>query len=130
MKKFRFLTTVCAMAIAASITLTGCGKGDEKSDKKSDAGHYNLISMTDNGENITIKELQAMYEEMDMEAPEMYLDLNEDGTGKLVMGEEDTEVVEWKEGVITSNGDDVKYTIKDNELTMEDGNVKMVFEKE
>lgn len=121
MKKFKLLSAVCTMAIAASLTLTGCGK--------SDAGRYDLYSMTTDGETMTMKDMEEMYKEMDMEAPEMYLELNEDGTGKLVMGDEDTQEVEWKDGVITADGEDVKYTIEDGKLTMEEDDTKMVFEK-
>ncbi len=121
MKKFKLLSAVCTMAIAASLTLTGCGK--------SDAGHYDLYSMTTDGETMTMKDMEEMYKEMDMEAPEMYIELNEDGTGKLVMGDEDTQEFEWKDGVITADGEDVKYTVEDGKLTMEDDGEKMVFEK-
>ncbi|MGN0633594.1 MAG: hypothetical protein ACI4JW_06955 [Oscillospiraceae bacterium] len=121
MKKFKAMAVVCAAALAASLAFTGCGK--------SDAGRYDLYSMTSDGETITMKEMEDMYKEMDQKAPEMYLELNEDGTGKLVMGDEDTEELEWKDGVITADGDDIEYTIEDGKLTMEDDGTKMVFEK-
>ncbi|MGN0612826.1 MAG: hypothetical protein ACI4JB_02920 [Porcipelethomonas sp.] len=121
MKKRKFLSTVCAMALAASLTLTGCGS--------SDAGRYDLYSMTQDGETMTMKEMEEMYKEMDMEAPEMYLELKDDGTGKLVMGEDDTEEFEWKDGVISADGEDIKYTVEDGKLTMESDGNKMVFEK-
>ena len=113
------------MAIAASLTFTGC----EKSDTASDAGRYNFYSMTEDGGTITMQELEKMYNEMDMEAPEMYLELNEDGTGQLIMDDEDNQKVEWKEGVITVDGEDSKYTIKDGKLTLEEGDTTIVFEK-
>ncbi len=121
MKKSKFLSAVCAMALAASLTLTGCGS--------SDAGHYDLYSMTQDGETMTMKDMEEMYKEMDMEAPEMYLELKDDGTGKLVMGEDDTGEIEWKDGVISADGEDVKYTVEDGKLTMEYDGTKMVFEK-
>ena len=121
MKKFKLLSAVCAIAIAASLTLTGCGK--------SDAGRYNLYSMTEDGETMTMKEMEDMYKEMDMEAPEMYLELKDDGTGQIVMGDEDTEKVEWKDGVITTDDEELKYTIKDGKLTMESDGLERVFVK-
>lgn len=121
MKKIKSLAVVCAAVLAASLALTGCGK--------SDAGHYDLYSITQDGETMTMKEMEDMYKEMDMDAPEMYLELNEDGTGKLVMGEDDTQEIEWKDGVISADGEDVEYTIEDGKLTMEDDGSEMVFEK-
>ena len=85
--------------------------------------------MTQDGETMTMKEMEEMYKEMDMEAPEMYLELKDDGTGKLVVGEDDTEEIEWKDGVISAAGEDVKYTVEDGKLTMESDGTKMVFEK-
>lgn len=121
MKKMKIVSAACAMALAAALSLTGCGK--------SDAGRYDLYSMTDSGETITMKDMEDMYKEMNMEAPEMYIELNEDGTGKLVMGEGDAEEIKWKDGVITADGEDVNYTIKDGKLTMESDGTEMVFEK-
>ena len=121
MKKIKLLSAVCAMTVAASLTLTGCGS--------SDAGHYNLYSMTEDGETLTMKDMEDMYKAMDMEVPEMYIELNDDGTGKLVMGDEDTQEIEWKDGVITIDGEDAKYTVKDGKLTIEEEDATIVFEK-
>ena len=121
MKKFKTMAVVCAAALAASLAFTGCGK--------SDAGRYDLYSMSADGETITMKDMEEMYKQMDEKVPEMYLELNEDGTGKLVMGEDDTEKIEWKDGVITADGEDVEYTIEDGKLTMEADGAEMVFEK-
>lgn len=125
MKKMKLTSILCAAAVAATMALTGCGKS-------SDAGRYDFYSMTDDGETITAEDMKKMYEEMDMEAPEMYIQLNEDGTGKLSFddeGEEGPEDITWKEGTITSDGEDMKYTIDDNKLTVEDDGSKIVFEK-
>ncbi|MCI7805244.1 MAG: hypothetical protein MR503_09265 [Oscillospiraceae bacterium] len=121
MKKCKFLSALCAMALTASLTLTGCGS--------SDAGRYDLYSMTQDGETMTVKDIEEMYKEMDMELPEMYLELKDNGTGQLVMGDEDTEKVEWEDGVITADDEEIKYTIKDDKLTMESDGVELVFEK-
>lgn len=121
MKKFRFVSIICAAALAGTLSLTGCGK--------SDTGRYDLYSMTDDGETITMKDMEAMYAEMDMEAPEMYIQLNDDGTGKLVMGEEETQDIEWKDGVISADGEEISYTMEDGKLKMEDDGTEMVFEK-
>ena len=122
MKKIKLISAVCAMALAASFTLTGCGSND--------AGRYNLKSMTEDGQEMSFDDIKSKYEEMGMDAPEMYLELKDDGTGKVVMGDEDSEDIEWKDGVITADGEEVKYTIDGKELTMEQNGSKMVYEKE
>ncbi len=122
MKKMKLVSTVCAMALAACFCFTGCGKD-------SDAGRYNFYSMTEDGETITMKDMEEMYKEANMEVPEMYLELKDDGTGTLVLGEDDTETVKWKDGVITADGEDVEYTVQDNKLTLKIDGDEMVFEK-
>ena len=125
MKKFRLLAAVMAMVmtIAVSFVLTGCQGG------KSDAGRYDVYSMTENGETRTVDQLKELYEGMGIDFPDMYLQLNEDGTGKLVMGDDDSNTVEWKAGVITADGEEIKYTIDGDKLSMEKDGQKVVFKK-
>lgn len=124
MKKFRLLAAVMAMVmtIAVSFVLTGC-------QGKSDAGRYDVYSMTANGETMTLDQLKELYEGMGIDFPEMYLQLNEDGTGKLVMGDDDSNTVEWKAGVIIADGEEIKYTIDGDKLSMEKDGQKVVFKK-
>ncbi len=124
MKKFRLLAAVMAMVmtIAVSFVLTGC-------QGKSDAGRYDVYSMTANGETMTLDQLKELYEGMGIDFPEMYLQLNEDGTGKLVMGDDDSNTVEWKAGVIIADGEEIKYTIDGDKLSMEKDDQKVVFKK-
>ena len=124
MRKLRILSAVLAMvmAIAVSFVLTGC-------QGKSDAGRYNLYSMTENGETHTVDQLKELYEGMGIDFPDMYLQLNEDGTGELVLGDDDSNKVEWKPGVIIANGEEAKYTIDGDKLSMEKDGKKIVFKK-
>lgn len=124
MKKFRLLAAVMAMvmAITVSFVLTGC-------QGKSDAGRYDIYSMTENGETRTVDQLKELYEGMGLDFPDMYLQLNADGTGELVLGDDDSNKVEWKPGVITANGEEAKYTIDGDKLSMEKDGKKIVFKK-
>ena len=125
MRKLRILSAVLAMVmtIAVSFVLTGCQGG------KSDAGRYDVDSMTENGETRTVDQLKELYEGMCIDFPDMYLQLNEDGTGKLVLGDDDSNKVEWKPGVISADGEEVKYTIDGDKLSMEKDGQKIVFKK-
>ena len=125
MRKLRILSAVLAMvmAIAVSFVLTGCQGG------KSDAGRYDVYSMTENGETRTVDQLKELYEGMGIDFPDMYLQLNEDGTGELVLGDDDSNKVEWKPGVIIANGEEAKYTIDGDKLSMEKDGKKIVFKK-
>ena len=124
MRKLRILSAVLAMVmtIAVSFVLTGC-------QGKSDAGRYDVYSMTENGETRTVDQLKELYEGMGIDFPDMYLQLNEDGTGELVLGDDDSNKVEWKPGVITTNGEEAKYTIDGDKLSMEKDGKKIVFKK-
>ena len=125
MRKLRILSAVLAMVmtIAVSFVLTGCQGG------KSDAGRYDVYSMTENGETRTVDQLKELYEGMGLDFPDMYLQLNEDGTGELVLGDDDSNKVEWKPGVIIANGEEAKYTIDGDKLSMEKDGKKLVFKK-
>ena len=124
MRKLRILSAVLAMVmtIAVSFVLTGC-------QGKSDAGRYDVYSMTENGETRTVDQLKELYEGMGIDFPDMYLQLNEDGTGELVLGDDDSNKVEWKPGVISADGEEVKYTIDGDKLSMEKDGQKIVFKK-
>ena len=124
MRKLRILSAVLAMVmtIAVSFVLTGC-------QGKSDAGRYDVYSMTANGETYTLDQLKELYEGMGIDFPDMYLQLNEDGTGELVLGDDDSNKVEWKPGVIIANGEEAKYTIDGDKLSMEKDDKKIVFKK-
>ena len=124
MRKLRILSAVLAMVmtIAVSFVLTGC-------QGKSDAGRYDVYSMTENGQTYTLDQLKELYEGMGIDFPDMYLQLNEDGTGKLVLGDDDSNKVEWKPGVIIANGEEAKYTIDGDKLSMEKDGKKIVFKK-
>ncbi len=115
MKKFLsvLLTVVLVLSLAA------CGKGT------GDAGFYVLTSLS--GDGMTLDkdtlELLGLY-------GTMYLELREDGTGVLSMGDGDDLALTWKKGVITADGESSKYTLKGDELTIEIDGAAMVFTRE
>lgn len=82
-----------------------------------------------NGQTYTLDQLKELYEGMGIDFPDMYLQLNEDGTGELVLGDDDSNKVEWKPGVIIANGEEAKYTIDGDKLSMEKDDKKIVFKK-
>ena len=79
MRKLRVLSALLAMVmtIAVSFVLTGCQGG------KSDAGRYDVYSMTENGETRTVDQLKELYEGMGIDFPDMYLQLNASVSGSL-----------------------------------------------
>lgn len=104
-------------------SLVGCGKGGKAGTE--DAGYYVLISMSDESGSLdedTLKEI-GLY-------GAMYIQLNEDKTGVLALGDDDQMDLTWEPGVITADGEEVNYTLKDDELTMEDDGTTLVFRKE
>ena len=82
-----------------------------------------------NGQTYTLDQLKELYEGMGIDFPDMYLQLNADGTGELVLGDDDSNKVEWKPGVIIANGEEAKYTIDGDKLSMEKDGKKIVFKK-
>ncbi|MGN1340389.1 MAG: hypothetical protein ACI4WS_08865 [Oscillospiraceae bacterium] len=124
MKHLKRTSFLCAAAIASSLTLAGCGENGN-----SDAGRYNLYSMEEDGTTFTISDMESMYSEMGMEAPESYIQLNADGTGSIVMFEEDAEEFKWKNGTMTIGDETISYTIKDGKLTVSRAGSSIVFEK-
>lgn len=88
MKKMKNLAKVCALVMAFAFIFVGCGKGD--------AGRYEFYSMTANGETVDADSLKETYKALGEDAPEMYIELKEDGTGEIVLGMGDTEELTWK----------------------------------
>lgn len=116
---------VVLFVLMLAVCLTSCG-GDAE-----EVGSYDLESMSEGGQTMSMKDLKDLYSAMGETLPEFGLTLNKDGTGKMaVMGE--TQSIKWdsKAKTITGDGETIKYTFKDNKLTIDAGDgSKMIFVK-
>ena len=110
---------LCSALVAIMLLcMTACGS--------SVAGRYDFESMEMDGVKIIAQSLKDMGAEM-----EMYIELEEDGTGTMAS---DGEVIEmgWEDGEIwpaEDPTDRVAFTIDGDTLTMEQDGVEMVFKK-
>jgi hypothetical protein len=120
MKKVFLVLFVLMLAVC----LTSCG-GDAE-----EIGSYELESMSEAGETMSMKELKDMYAEYGMPVPEFSLVLNKDGTGKMTISGESANI-KWdaKAKTMTADGETIKYTFKDNKITIGEKNDAMVFVK-
>ena len=110
-------------ALVLVVCLTSCGEPAE-------IGSYDLESMTEAGETLSMQELKDMYTAYGMDMPEFSLTLNKDGKGKITINGE-TRDITWdsKAKTITYDGASEKYTYKDNKVTIADEGNEMVFVK-
>ena len=107
-----------------AVCLTSCG-GDAE-----EVGSYDLESMSEGGQTMSMKDLKDLYSAMGETLPEFGLTLNKDGTGKMVvMGE--TKEITWdaKAKTMTADGESIKYTFKDKKITISEDGQTMVFVK-
>lgn len=107
---------VCiALALCLLLGLTGCGSA---------AGRYNLTSITTEEDTVLVSDIPN--------APPMYLHLNDDGTGILLLSDEAVRMY-WDGSFLWPEGqaqDKVPYVLEGKTLTMEQNGQKMVFTKE
>ena len=85
-------------------------------------GKYNLVGMTQNGETVATQDLAAIGK-LGME---MYLMLNEDGTGEISLYGESNEMT-WDEKGITAGEETVPYEWDGKNLTLADGDTSLTF---
>lgn len=97
-------------------------EGVEVPSAASDAGYYILTSMTEDGETFD----EAMLKELGLYGT-MYLVMNEDGTGYMCFGEDDTSSLTWEQGFITMDGETAPYTLEGDVLTIEEDGVSMTY---
>ncbi len=95
-----------------------------------EVGSYELESMSEAGETLSMKELKDMYAEFGLPTPEFSIVLNADGTGKMTINDEST-TIKWdaKAKTMTAEGETIKYTFKDNKITIGEKDDAMVFVK-
>lgn len=133
MKKGIIALMACVFAL--SLALVGCsGSGGGSASSASDPkaawiGTWDLVEMEENGEITGADDLKAL-KELGLE---VYLELNEDGSGALVLFGEGMkgawEAKSATEGIFTIEGQTVNMTIADSKLTMEQSGSKLTFEK-
>ena len=97
--------------------------GPEKDDsEKQSPGKYNLVGMMQDGETIATQDLAAIGEL----GLEMYLMLNEDGTGEISLYGESNEMT-WDEKGITAGEETVPYEWDGKNLILADGDTSLTF---
>ena len=106
------------------VCLTSCGG------EAAEVGSYDLDSMAEGGETMSMQELKDMYTAYGMDMPEFSLTLTKDGKGKLVVNGETTNIT-WdsKAKTMTNDGGTISYTFKDNKITLSDEGQTLVFVK-
>lgn len=111
----RVLAFILAMVMILSLAACG-GKAETK-----DAGKYMLTSMKDGEEVIDLETLQLI------EADTWYLELREDGTGTLFLGDDDSTELKWEDGVLEVDGDKAEYTREGDDITVAVEETSMTF---
>ncbi len=115
----RILSMLLVVLMTCSL-LAACGKGSE-------AGTYNMVSMTLGDSTVTAEDLAAL----GMPADGIYVKLNGDGTGEMNAGEETVEIRydNSKLWPVEEPDEKIDYTLKGKTLTVSDDETVMVFEK-
>ncbi|MDD6023243.1 MAG: hypothetical protein PUC06_03235 [Oscillospiraceae bacterium] len=96
------------LAMAMLLSLAACGGKAETND----AGKYMLTSMKDGDDVIDLETLQLIG------ADGWYLELKEDGTGTLFLGDDDITELKWQDGVLKADGDRLEYTREGDTITL------------
>ena len=111
----RVLAFILAMVMILSLAACG-GKAETK-----DAGKYMLTSMKDGEEVIDLETLQLIG------ADGWYLELKEDGTGTLYLGDDDITELKWEDGVLEVDGEKVEYTREGDSITLVEEEASLTF---
>ena len=126
MKKTMKLTLCLILVLSTVLCMAACG-----GDKNSIAGKYVVYSMDSNGMTIKGDTLTAALSAMGMTIDDMYIQLNDDGTGKMsVFGETaDMAYADGKIWPVEEPEEKVSFTVSGGKLTLEVEGNKMVFTK-
>ncbi|MBQ9041756.1 MAG: lipocalin family protein [Eggerthellaceae bacterium] len=129
MKKGIIALLACVFALSLSLVGCGGGGGNAADAKAAFIGTWDLVEMEENGE-VTGSEDLDMLKALGLD---VYLELNEDGTGALVLfGEAMNGTWEAKsatEGTFKIENETVDMKIADSKLTMEQSGAKLTFAK-
>lgn len=126
MKKTMKLTLCLILVLSTVLCMAACG-----GDKNGIAGKYVVYSMDSNGMTIKGDTLTAALSAMGMTIDDMYIQLNDDGTGKMsVFGETaDMAYADGKIWPVEEPEEKVSFTVSGGKLTLEVEGNKMVFTK-
>lgn len=142
MKKYLRSILCLVLALCMAMCFVACDEkdddDDDKESSKSVAGTYQFYEMTQDGETITMADLEEQLEEY-AEYMEEEIDMDEfctlilkkDGTGTLVLMGEEMEMEYDDECIwpVDEADDKVEYTFKNGKFTMEQDGMKLVFKK-
>lgn len=112
-----------SLFLALVLVLALCACGGKSGNPR--AGVYKATSMTSEGVDL-IQLMQGIGEEFSA-----YLVLNEDGTGRMELPDEDATELKWDDTNISSadGSDPMAYTFSDGTITLEEDGMSMVFQK-
>ena len=127
MKKGIVALLACVFALAMSMALVGCGSSSDP--KAAWVGTWDLYEMEENGQ-VTGSDDLEMLKALGLD---VHLDLNQDGTGALVLFGESMEC-SWEaksatEASFTLDGQSIEAKIADGKLVMEENGSKLTFSK-
>lgn len=127
MKKGVIALLACVFAL--SLALVGCGGAGGGDVKSAWVGTWDLYEMEENGQLTSSDDVELLKSY----GIDVYLELNEDGTGSLVLFNADsTTDGEWEaasttSGTFTAKGQTIDMSIADGKLIMEQGGTKFTF---
>ena len=110
--------TAILLVLALVLSLGACGA---KPSAASDAGYYKIDSLNDGDQTYDAETLEAFG------MGDLYILLNEDGTGYLDLGLGERTALTWEAGKVTADGETLSYTLEDGKLTITDGSTSMTF---
>ncbi len=119
LKKMSQRMILLAFLLAFFVCLcTACTAKKEK--KENPSGVYQLYSMESGGDSYSNEDIVSYG------LDSMTLTLYEDGTGSMGFAD-DVDEFTWADGVMTSGGDSLPFTLEDGMLTISDDTDTMVF---
>ncbi len=129
MKKGVIALLACVFALCLALVGCGGGSGSSGDVKAAWVGTWDLVEMEENGE-VTGSEDLEMLRSLGLD---VYLELNQDGTGSLVLFGEAMDG-KWEaksatEATFTLEGQTVDMKIADSKLAMEQNGSKLTFKK-
>lgn len=121
---------VIACVAALCLALVGCGNNDEAAvAKKAFAGTWDLVGMTQNGEEVGANDLAAL-KSLGLQ---VYVNLNEDGTAVLMLFDEQRngtwEATSRTSAKVTLDNQEIGMMIKDSKLHLTQDASTLLFEK-